>query len=1005
MNKALTFLFMLTICASAFGQRPINGKVTDNQGEGLIGASILVEGTSSGTATDLDGLFSLELPEGSNVLVISYTGFTTATYDVTGMDYVDIVLEQGEFLDEVIVVGYTTSTRIKSSVATSTVSSDKIEARPNASIVQTLQGQVAGLNITTSSGQPGGNSNINLRGVTSINGNTEPLFIIDGTPVDEDNFRSLNPNDIASVSVLKDAGATAVYGNRGANGVIIIETKKGSYGSGVQISYSGLYGVSSIQDNDYNLMNSQQQLELERTFGNGRGLELTDAEIAAATTTDWSDVFFRNAFSQQHTLSISNGTENTNSFTSFGFTNQEGILESSGLKRYNVRNNLNARTLDEKLDISTNISLNYSRNDEPNQLGTGAINRNLVIGGFQSVPYISPNDYVNGEALLDPLTFANTPLFLYDRLQTYTRIEKEIKAVGSLSVAYKILDNLQFTSTIGGDFTDQNLLRSEGPESFNSLLFAEVGNQTPGFQEQINTRVFAYNFLNSLKYNITKGDHSVVAGIYSEYFRANYDLFGVFQLGLDPRTFFPGDGSGFVADNAANDFFVDEGTAQKLKAGLFSYFGQVDYDYKGRYGFMATLRRDASYRFSASNRWGTFYSFAARWNIDQEPFMENSPFDLLKLRGSWGTTGNQRILDAGGFLNYFGAPDLTEDFYATGGGYAGLNSIFLGQIGNTSLRWEKVTQMNIGIDFELLRNRLRGNLDFYLKETADLFQNRPISSINATSALLANTGTLENRGIDLSLNYNILSSQTPDGLNLVLTFIGNYNKQEIIDLPTPDGTIQAGNAITAEGGILQEYYVYRYAGVNPASGDLLFYDAEGGLTENPSPDRDRIRTGKNVYPDFQGSFGFSLDYKRFFASAQFNYTVGVYRFDFDLRGFQDPTTIGQYRHSTDLLRAWTPDNRVTDIPALRASNLALDGNSDRHLKNSDYVRLRFVSVGYGFSEEFAKSIGLSKLKIFVNAENMMTFTSWRGFDAESINSLANRYPTPATISAGIEVGF
>ena len=837
MNKALIFLFVMMISATMIGQRTINGKVTDDQGEGLIGASVLIQGTATGTATDLDGLFTLELPEGANILIVSYTGFTTSTYDVTSMEYVEIVLQQGEFLDEVIVVGYTTSTRVKSSVATSSVSSQKIESRPNASIVQTLQGQVAGLNITTSSGQPGGNSVINLRGVTSINGNTEPLFIIDGTPVDEDNFRSLNPNEIASVSVLKDAGATAVYGNRGANGVIIIETKKGSYDSGLEISYSGLYGVSSLQDNNYMLMNSQQQLELERTFGNGRGLELSDAEIAAATTTDWADVFFRNAFSQQHTLSISNGTANSSTFTSFGFTNQEGILKSSGLKRYNVRNNLNARSQNQQLEIASNVSLNYSQNNEPNEIGTGGINRNLIIGAYQSVPYISPSEYINGEALLDPLSFANTPLFLIDRLETYTRIEKEIKAVGSLSVSYKLLNNLKFSSTIGADFSDQALQRSEGPESFNALLFAEVGNQTPGFQEQISTRVFAYNFLNSLKYDFTKGDHSVVAGIYSEYFRANYDLFGFLQEGLDPRTFSPGDGSGFVADNAANDFFVDDATAQKLKAGLFSYFAQIDYDYKGKYGMMATIRRDASYRFSASNRWGTFYSFAARWNIDQESFMENSPFDLLKLRGSYGTTGNQRILDAGGFLNYFGAPDLTEDFFATGGGYAGLNSIFLGQIGNTSLRWEKVTQINIGIDFELLRNRLRGNLDFYLKETTDLFQNRPISSINATSSLLANTGSLQNKGVDLSLNYNLLSSQSPEGLNLVLNFIGNYNKQEILDLPTPDGTIQAGNSITAEGVRLlaSATEVVRELGgsvtIKGASGEVAEWLEMSGLTK------------------------------------------------------------------------------------------------------------------------------------------------------------------------------
>lgn len=1006
MKKIIVVVSVLFISWQISAQRTVTGIIQDQGGEPLIGANVLVKGGQVGTVTDFDGTFAIDVPTGAGILVISFTGFETQEVDVTTLSEVSVTLKEGELLSEVVVVGYSTTTKTKSSVAQSGVSSKTIELRPNASLVQTLQGQVAGLNISTSNGQPGGNSTVRLRGVSSINGNTEPLFVIDGTPVDEDNFRSLNPNEIKSVSVLKDAGATAIYGNRGANGVIIIETKRGAYDQPLKITYSGLYGTSTMQVNqDYGLMNAQEQLTLERTFGNGRGQNMTDAEIAAAANEDWVDFFFRSAITQSHTIALTSGGANTNSYTSFGFTNQEGILKSSSLQRYNVRNNLTGRSKNDRFNYATNISINYSKNDEPNNIGGSGINRNLVLGAYQSLPYITSDDYVDGRSLISPLTFANTPLFLMDLLNTFTRNENELKLLGSIKGSYKILDNLVFSSTLGTDFTDEKLLRAEGPESFNAILFAQRGNDTPGFQQQRSTQSVTFNFLNSLAWDKTFGDHGIEAAVYMEYFKAYYDQFGFLNNGLDPRTFFPGDGSGFIGDNAANDFFANTVNADKRKAGLFSYFGQLGYDYKGKYGLVLTGRRDASYRFSSSNRWGTFYSVSGRWNIDQEKFMENGPFDQLKLRASYGITGNQDIVNADGQFKYFSAGDLTEDFFATGGGYGGQNSLFLSQIGNAALRWEKVTQTNIGIDFEIFRSRLRGSLDVYQKTTDDLFQNRPVSAINSVTALRANTGSLENRGVDLTLQYDVLSSLDNRGLNMTLKFAGNYNKQNIIDLPTPDGTIQSGNIITREGSILNEYYVYRYAGVNPANGNLLFLDAEGGLTESPSPDRDRVFTGRNIYPDYEGSFGVSLDFRGFFLETQFNYVLGVDRFDFDYSGYVDPTNIGQFRHSTDILRAWTEENRVTDIPSLRANNLALDGSSDRFLKESDFFRLRFINFGYAFPKTMTDKIGIENLRLFVNAENLYTFSKWRGFDAETDSGGSRLYPTPRIISFGAEVGF
>lgn len=1006
MKKIFALLIFLTVTLiSLSAQKTITGVINDEEGIPLIGANVLVKGTTIGTIADIDGSYSLEIPDGSDILVFSYTGYITKELEIGTDRVINVVLEQNaQLIDEVLVVGYKSQVKPKSNVATQVVTAQTIESRPNASVVQTLQGQVAGLNITTSSGQPGANSTIQLRGISSINGNTEPLFIIDGTPVDEDNFRSINPNEIESISVLKDAGATAIYGNRGANGVIVMKTKTGSFNSGLKVRYNVQVGRSSRQSDDYQLLDAQESLRLEAAYGSGRGSTITEDSISRVVGTDWLDFFFRNPITQNHNLSISSGGELFNAYVNFGYMDQQGILETSGLKRYNLRSNIGMKSPNEKFSLNLNTSLNYSNSDEPNSIGSGAINRNFILGAYMSVPYISIDEYVDGRSLLSPLSFANTPLFMYDRLLTYTRYEKEIKALGSLQASYSITDDLTISSTFGGDFTDQNLVRAEGPTSFNALLFAQTGNNTPGFQQQGNTRTFTYNWLNSLNYNKTFNNvHSIEVGIHSEYFRTYYDAFSFFQEGLDPRTFFPGDGSGFVDDNAANDFFVDNVSAEKLYGGLFSYFSSLDYDYNGRFGFGATIRRDASYRFAESNRWGTFYSLSGRWNIDQEAFMEGLPFELLKLRGSWGKTGNQRIVDAGGFLNYFGGPDLTENFFATGPGYGGANSLFLSQIGNTTLRWETVDQWNIGLDFELLRGRLRGSFDYYDKTTIDLFQSRPVSAINSVTSLNANIGSIKNSGYDFNIAYDVISNS--NGWNVELFFNTNYNKIDVIDLPTPDGRILSGDFITQEGGTLNEIYVYTYAGVNPANGNLLFLDAEGNLTENPSPDTDRVETGKTVYPDYFGGFGVNVSYKGAYLETQFNYTKGVYRFDYDYADVVDPTSIGQFRMSRDLLRAWETEGQITDIPSLTASNLALDSDSDRFLQSADYVRLRFIRAGYTFPKKLLTA-GINSLRVYANAENLLTWTGWRGYDAESsIASGSRNYPTPKIISAGLEIEF
>ena len=1001
-------------------ERAITGTVTSAEDGGpLPGVNVILKGTTTGTVTNIEGKYRLNVPNDAEVLLFSFIGLKEQEVLINGRSVIDVGMqEDARQLQEIVVTGYQNKSKERSTMAEQTVSSKSIENRPNANFAQTLQGQVAGLNITTNNGQPGGNTIINLRGVSSINGNTEPLFIIDGTPVDEDNFRSLNPNEIESVTVLKDASATAIYGNRGANGVVVITTKSGSYDEGLKINYTGQVNLTYLQNQDYDLMNTQEQLRFERDNNRGRGAQigedLTDAEFEAAIAeqpfTDWYDYFFDAGVSQIHNLTVSTGKENIRTFTSLGFTDQDGVLQASSLKRYNLRNNISGRSATGRLNYSLNTSINYSTSDEPGSIGGSGINRNLVLGAYQSVPYITPDDYVDGRSLLSPLSFANTPLFLVDVLNTLARKDDEIKLIGSANVNYEIVEGLTADVKVGADFTDVQFLYSEAPTSFNALLFANGGrnnNLTPGTENRQVTRTFSYNVVSSLNYEKEFGKHTLNLGAFSETFRANYSTFGYSNDGLDPKTYSPGDGSGYVDDNADNDWYANTVNANLLNAGLFSYFGTADYDFDNRYGANVTVRRDASYRFSESNRWGTFYSAGGRWNLHNEAFMNNSNIDLLKLRGSYGVTGNQRIVDANGQFAYFSGADLTQDFYATGNGYGGQNAIFLNQIGNNTLTWEELVQSNVGIDLEMFGSRLRASVDGYIRRTNDLFQDRPISAINAQTSLRANIGSLENRGIDWTLAYDLIDNDQ-NGLEVTLSTVGNYNKQEVLEIPTPDNQVVNSAFVgLREGGIINEYYVYRYAGVNPDNGNLQFLTADGEVTENPDVDNDRVWLGKNIYPDVQGSLNLDVGYKGFFLTTQWNYTLGAYRFDFDYSGFVNPNNIGQFRHSRDMFQAWTPENTDTNIPAVGASNYALGGASDRFLVDNDYIRLRFVTLGYNMPQNILDNIEfLQAASVFVNAENLITFTEWRGFDAEALSPTGSRlYPSPRMISFGLELGF
>ncbi|MFD2433592.1 SusC/RagA family TonB-linked outer membrane protein [Mesonia maritima] len=453
----LTLLLAFVVQISFAQEKTVTGTVTDPDGLPLPGVNIVIEDTSTGTQTDFDGNYSIQVSEGET-LVFSYVGFVKQEIKVGNSNSYNVSMSSDNTLDEVVVQAYRTSSEKKSNIASSTVTSSTIENRPNANVIQTLQGQVAGLNIQTGSGQPGANSTVILRGAGSINGSIEPLYIIDGVPQNGDNFRSLNPNEIASVSVLKDAGATAIYGNRGANGVIIVETKRGSYNSSLEINYIGATGFTELQGNDYDLMNSQQLLTLENKRGLGLGATLTEEEIANyEVNTDWNDYFFRTGISQSHTLNLSSGSKNLASFTSLGYFNQEGILKTTDLNRFTFRNNLQGKSDNDKFNYSTNLTINWSRRNEATNVGTGGVNQNYVLGANNSAPYLSPSLYENSDQLFslyqEDGTLLYTPLMLIDKLNNFSNQYDELKSIANISGSYKITDNITASANLGLDYT------------------------------------------------------------------------------------------------------------------------------------------------------------------------------------------------------------------------------------------------------------------------------------------------------------------------------------------------------------------------------------------------------------------------------------------------------------------------------------------------------------------------------------------------------------------------
>ena len=1008
-----TLLVAFTMQFSFAQEKTVTGVVSDELGP-VAGANVVNQTTKSGTTTDFDGKYAITAKQG-DVLMISYAGSTQNVTVGAGNSY-NVALKAVQ-LEETVVQGYRTVTKKAAVTSVATVDSKTIENRPNANAVNTIQGQLAGVNIASGTGQPGAKSTVIIRGVGSITGTTDPLYVIDGFPTTSDNFRTINSNDIESMTVLKDAAAIAEYGNRGSNGVIVVKTKQGKFGEAkTSFRYSSQYGVGYMQKPRYNYANAKQLLKIEQNFGAGLGASLTDADIAAYNIdTDWVDYFFRPTTTTSHNLSVETSNSNFTSFTSLGYFDQDGILESTGLKRFTLRNNINGKSTNDRFKYQVNTAFGYSKNNEATNLGTGAINRNYVNGAFLGAPYVSPDIYTGSASAFDyynntPGLLA-TPIMLIDKLNKYDNLTEESRFDVATEFSYKVFKDVTLRTRINGQLLENRFFQAEYPNSFNALLFSNTvgvsslnGGAFNGFEDINNRREFYFNNLWQINYNKEIGKHTVNVNANMEYNHSRLNANNSRQRGLVDGVFVPNTGAGYVADSAANDLYGALISASELRNDLISYFGSVDYDFNKKYGVVASLRYDGSSRFIEDKQWGAFWSAGARWNIDEESFMDNVSFvDVLKLRGSYGTVGNQRIIAGTTFAGI--NPPAFADIYTTSN-----NAYNNGQgspitFGFPALQWETTTQWNVGVDFEMFKGRLRGVFDYYDKETTDLFLQNPVTPTSGTTTLTRNTDVMiSNSGIELNLAYDLLKTED---MKLTVKANGAMNKNEVSNYNLNNGQLfdASGLFVSQNGGQILEPFVYHYLGVNPVNGNLLFEDANGNPTENPVQ-ADRRAAGVNYLPVYQGGFGFDFEYKGFFTSALFTYAFDVERFDYDLESLYDTGSIGQFVVSSDMLNAWTPVNTNTSVPSLNASNLGLDDLSDRFLKDASYIRIRNIQVGYNVPQRFLDKTFIKSLSFTLQGENLYNFTKWNGFDPESnrAEDYAS-YPTPKLFTFGLDVKF
>lgn len=1011
------FLFMLMAFILAMGQlhaqqRTITGRVIDEKGEAIPNASVMIKGTSTGTTTSTDGTFSISVPQNARTLVISSVNMAPSEITLTSSPNYSVTLSaNAKNLDEVVVVGYGSQRKTNVTGSVATVKGAAVENKPFTSVDKALQGAVPGLQSTSTSGAPGAGTDIRIRGQGSITASNQPLWVIDGVVAASGDFTTntttanvlstINPNDIESISVLKDASAASIYGSRAANGVILVTTKKGRSGKTV-FNFSAEAGQNSIAyKNDKNrAMTTSEYQSVMRIALINAGYATNDAEADAIITdpvngfglkpdvnTDWYDLVTRSGSQQQYNLSMTGGNDKTQFYISGGYFRQVGTTLATDFDRYNGSISITHKASD-RLTLNAVINGAATKQSTPTNGGTFA---NPVLESYFLLPWYSPyNDdgtykYNDPEGQFSVNGGIFNPLIQADWNKNTAR---QYQLRGNLMGEYRILNNsrnnLKFTTRFAGEFIDVSEDAYRNP--FYGDGYANGGDAFASYR-----RVTDYTWSNFADYR-----HDISDDLY-------FDLKLGYEAQLTKNYLMQAGGQGFPLTLDLN-YLASAATPTTaytlpIQATTNSIFSTGDVSWKNKYVLSASFRRDGSSVFGSDHRWGNFYSVGGTWNISQEDFMENIAFiNFLKLRASYGENGNSN-----GFGYYTSLPT-----YAYGANYTGLPGSVPTNVGNENLSWEKNAITNIGLDFGLFKDRLSGTIEYYDRKTSDLLLGVPLSRTSGFASQNQNIGAMTNKGIEITLNARPLRLKDFTW-DISVNFTHNTNKVTELyqDFPLAPVSFQQ----VAVGHDAQSFYLRQWAGVDPANGDPLWYiDSSRSKTTNVYSAAKLVLNGQ-ADPKYFGSVMNTFTYMGFSLAVQFYYNFGNDIYDiWDRYMNSDGLYLGSFNQLSDQLNSWKNPGDVTDVPKIiYGGNKSSYNHSTRYLYKGDYIRLRDAQLSYSLPKSVISKAHITSLTFYVRGTNLMTFGQDKKlpFDPEAGAISQSNFDVfiPRTISGGVKIGF
>ena len=949
----------------------VTGTVTSDTEGVLIGASV-VSGPTSGVSTDVGGRYEITVAAGTT-LTFSYLGYQKQEWVVpTGVQKVEhnVTLTPDDIIDEVVVVAY--GTRKKGTIAGSvaTVKADKLEAVPAAGFDQALQGQSPGLMVLSNSGEPSKAATFQIRGTNSINSGTSPLFILDGVPISSSDFNAISPSDIESVSVLKDASSSSIYGARAANGVVVITTKRGTAMDAARVTFRTQVGFSQLAHGNWNLMNTAERIEFEKMVGLDAG---KNYDKLSQTDINWLDVVFNNAaLLQSYDLSVSKATDKMNYYVSGSFYDQDGIAQGSTFRRFNIRANADVQA-SKWLRLGTNTMAVYEEVQQAED-GEYALYSPISASRFM-LPYWNPyreDGSIASESDGSWNGIGQNPL---EWMEANPQTNKKYKVLTTLFAEITPFEGLTIRSQFGADFTNS--------VSYMRSLPSYTPNNGIGVAGRASYNTLGLTITNTITYRTTIADkHSLNFMLGHEGVNSQYEGF---------QAIIQGQNNDFLTTMSSGSRAISWGDVSD-SYGFLSFFGRGEYNYDNRYYADFSVRTDASSRFGRGGRWAAFWSVGLMWNAKRESFLDNVDWlTTAQLALSTGTSGNSSI------------PNYDHLALVAGGAnYNDQMGIYPLQSGNEDLGWEKLWTTNLALHLGFW-NRLNADVEFYNKNTSDMLMSVPVSYADKGEGFRwDNIGAMVNRGFELQLNADVVRRG-----DFVWNLSANvsYNHNEITELYNGLNEYELSSTSTklVVGHSVGEFYVNRYAGVNPANGDALWLTKDGEVTTEFN-ESDKVMIGKSYIAPWQGGFGTALSWRGLSLSAQFAWVADRWMFNND-RFFEESNGLySTYNQSRRILYdGWKQPGDITDIPRYGVTPQM----DSRFLENASFLRLKNVMLSYSLpSNLLRKSKFFTSARIYVQAQNLFTFTAFTGIDPEaSGNVYQAQYPMSRQYSMGIDLTF